>query len=80
MTALEKFIEAFPTQYKEMKSDYTISLGKGATVYFRKTVAGPNEAQIRSKSVKNFPNTSKLQSYFRQNRIPIDQIKVAPRL
>ena len=72
MTVLEKFKEAFPGQHKETKSNDTISLGKGATVYFRKTLAGPNEARIHSKWVSNFPNARKLQSYLERNNVPID--------
>ena len=72
MTVLEKFIEAFPTLHEEKKSDTTISFKRGATVYFRKTLAGPNEARIHSKWVSNFPNASKLQSYLERNNVPID--------
>ena len=69
---LEKFKEAFPGQHKETKSNDTISLGKGATVYFRNTRAGPNQARIHSKRVRNFPNALKLQSYLEQNNVPKD--------
>ena len=72
MTVLEKFIEAFPTLHEEKKSDTTISFKRGATVYFRKTLAGPNEARIHSRWVSNFPNASKLQSYLERNNVPID--------
>ena len=72
MTVLEKFIEAFPGQYKEKKSNDTITVKTRATVYFRKTLAGPNEARIHSRWVSNFPNARKLQSYLERNNVPID--------
>ena len=72
MTVLEKFIEAFPGQYKEKKSNDTITVKTRATVYFRKTLAGPNEARIHSRWVNNFPNARKLQSYLERNNVPID--------
>ena len=72
MTVLDKFKEAFSGQHKETKSNDTITLGRGATVYFRKTRAGPNEARIHSKWVKNFPNGRNLQSYLERNKVPLD--------
>ena len=72
MTVLEKFKEAFTGQYKETESNDTISFRRGATVYFRKTRAGPNEARIHSKYVQKFPNARKLQSYLERNNVPID--------
>ena len=77
-TVLEKFKRAFPRRHKETKSNYTVSLGKGATVYFRKTSAGPNEARIHSGRVNNFPNASKLKSYLKRSSIPIDPSESHP--
>lgn len=82
MTVLDKFKEAFPGQHKKTKSNDTISLGQGATVYFRKTRAGSNEARIHSKRVRNFPNALKLQSYLEQNNVPVDarpDYKIGPK-
>ncbi len=78
MTVLEKFIKAFPTLHEEKKSDNTISFGRGATVYFRKTRVGPNEARISTKWVQNFPNASKLQAYLKRSKVPIDPSESHP--
>jgi len=78
MTVLEKFKEAFPDQYEEKKSDHTIKLKSKATVYFRKTVAGPNEGRISTKWVHNFPNARKLEAYLKRSKVPIDSSESHP--
>ena len=78
MTVLEKFKEAFPDQYEEKKRDHTIKLKSKATVYFRKTVAGPNEGRISTKWVHNFPNARKLEPYLKRSKVPIDSSESHP--
>ena len=72
VTVLQKFINAFPNRHRKTKSNDTIALGNGATIYFRTTKAGPNTARIHSNWVRNFPNSSDLESYLRRNRVPTD--------
>ena len=72
-----KFIDAFPELYSEKKSDQTFTLEscgyKGATVYFRKSNAGPNQARIHSRRLKDFPNAHWLEAYLSKNKVPIAQ-------
>ena len=76
MAVYLKFLKAFPDLYSEKKADYTFAFGpcgyRGATVYFRKTRAGPNQARIRPEWLKNFPNSDGLAAYLKNNKIPLD--------
>lgn len=77
MVVFLKFIDAFPELYSEKKSDQTFALEpcgyKGATVYFRKSNSGPNQARIHSRRLKNFPNAHRLEAYLSKNKVPIAQ-------
>ena len=76
MVVFLKFMDAFPELYSEKKSDQTFALEscgyKGATVYFRKSNLGPNQARIHSRRLKNFPNAHRLEAYLSKNKAPID--------
>ncbi len=73
VTVLDKFTDAFPNRRRDTKSDRTISFGNGATVYFRRTRDGANTARIHVDYAKNFPNSTRLQSYLRRRKVPKDK-------
>ena len=82
MAVLSKFRDAFPDLYVEKKADHTIAFGssgyKGATVYFRKSKVGSNQARIHSGWLKNFPNAVRLGAYLSKNKIPVNPSKSHP--
>ena len=82
MAVLLKFRDAFPDLYLEKKSFYTIpfkSCGyEGATIYFRKSRLGPNQARIHSEWLKNFPGSSQLGDYLTKKKVQIDRSKSHP--
>ena len=82
MAVLLKFRDAFPDLYLEKKVDHTFAFKscgyEGATVYFRKTMAGLNQARIHSSYLKNFPNAARLEVYLRKHEVPIDQSESHP--
>ena len=82
MAVLLKFMDAFPDLHTEKKVNYTFAFEpcgyKGATVYFRKSKAGPNQARIHSGWLKNFPNADLLGAYLTRCKIPIDKSETHP--
>ena len=82
MAVLLKFRNAFPDLYLESKSYHTIVFRpcgyEGATVYFRKSKLGPNQARIHSGWLKNFPNASRLGDYLTKRRVKIDRSESHP--
>ena len=76
IAVLLKFKDAFPDLYLEKKVDHTFAFKscgyKGATVYFRKSKTGPNQARIHSGWLKNFPNADKLKAYLTKNKVRTD--------
>ena len=82
MAVLLKFRDAFPDLYAEGKSASTIAFGscgyKGATIYFRKSKVGSNQARIHSAWLRNFPNADHLSEYMKQNDVPVDPSKSHP--
>ena len=76
MAVFLKFMDAFPELYSEKASYQTFALEpfgyKGATVYFRKSNLGPNQARIHSGRVKNFPNGDRLRDYLVKHKAPVN--------
>ena len=82
MAVLLKFRDAFPELYCENEADYTIAFKpcgyKGATVYFRKSRLGLNQARIHSGWLKNFPGSSQLGDYLTKKRVQVDPSESHP--
>ncbi len=76
MAVLLKFRDAFPDLYLETKTAHTIAFKScgyvGATVYFRKSRTGLNQARIHSAWLKNFPSASQLEAYLTRKGVQID--------